>query len=257
MRIDVWTDPLCPFCHIGRRQLELALEEFEHADEVHLFWRSYQLDPDAPAKVEGRDIDRLATKYGISHEQMEIVQGQLAEEAAAVGLDYRWERTVGGNSYDAQRLIHAAREQGLEEAVTHRILRGWFSEGRSLGDHDTLVELAAEAGMDAEIAQGVLDGDAFGPEVRGDLDLAARLGVSAVPFFVLDQKFGVSGAQPVPTLLQAIRYAWDDQGNQVGGGCGGGACGCGEGAGDRSGEAVPAGGVCGSGGCGSGGCGCR
>lgn len=234
MRIDVWTDPLCPFCHLGRRQLELALAEFEHGDEVWVFWHSFQLDPDAPAQVEGRNVDRIAQKYGVSREQMEITQEQLAEQAAQVGLDYQWDKTVGGNSYDAQRLFHAAREHGVEDAVTGRVMRGWFSEGASIGDHDTLLRLVTEAGLDAGVATEVLGSDAYGDEVRADRDLAARMGVSAVPFFVLDQKFGVTGAQPVDTLLQAIRYVWDDQGNPAGGGCGGGC-------------------ACGAGGCGSGG----
>lgn len=255
MRIDVWSDVLCPFCHLGRRHLELALEEFEHADELSVIWHSYQLDPDAPAQIEGSNIERLAGKYDVDQDQMASTQEQLAADAAEVGLDYRWDLAVGGNSYDAHRLIHFARFQGQEEAVTDRIMRAWFTEGRSIGDHDTLVELAAEAGLDAEEVRGVLAQDSFGTEVRADIDLATRIGITAVPTFVLDQRFGVTGVQPVKIMLGALRYAWEEQGNPTsgGGGCGGN-CGCGGEAPVE--EAEQAGGICGSGGCGSGGCGC-
>lgn len=255
MRIDVWSDVLCPFCHLGRRHLELALEEFEHADELSVIWHSYQLDPDAPARIEGSNIERLAGKYDVDPDQMVSTQEQLAADAAEVGLDYRWDLAVGGNSYDAHRLIHFARFQGQEEAVTDRIMRAWFTEGRSIGDHDTLVELATEAGLDAEEVRGVLAQDSFGTEVRADLDLATRIGITAVPTFVLDQRFGVTGVQPVKIMLGALRYAWEEQGNPTsgGGGCGGN-CGCGGGA--PAEETAQAGGICGSGDCGSGACGC-
>ena len=113
MRIDVWSDVLCPFCHLGRRHLALALEEFEHAAEVSVIWHSYQLDPEAPATVEGSNVDRLAQKYGADRDQMVATQEQLAADAAEAGLDYRWQDTVAGNSYDAHRIIHFARFQGL------------------------------------------------------------------------------------------------------------------------------------------------
>ena len=258
MRIDVWSDVLCPFCHLGRRHLALALEEFEHAEEVSVIWHSYQLDPDAPAQVEGGNVDRLADKYDVDREQMVATQEQLAADAAAVGLDYRWDQAVPGNSYDAHRLIHFARFQGQEEAVTDRIMHAWFTEGRSIGDHDVLLELATEAGLDADEVRGVLAQDAFGAEVRTDIDLATRIGITAVPTFVLDQKFGVTGVQPVETMIGALRYAWEDQGNTTGGGGGcGGNCGCGGGAPAEQAAPAPAGGgICGGGGCGSGGCGC-
>lgn len=251
----MWSDLLCPFCHLGRRHLALALEEFEHADEVSVIWHSYQLDPDAPARVEGSTVDRLAEKYGVDREQMVATQEQLAADAAEVGLDYRWQDTVGGNSYDAHRIIHFARFQGLEEAVTGRIMRAWFTEGRAIGDQNVLVELATEAGLDPEEVRGVLAQDAFGTEVRADLDLATRIGITAVPTFVLDQKYGVTGVQPVKIMLGALRYAWEEQGSApAGGGCGGN-CGCGGGAPAQ--QAAPAeADICGAGGCGGGSCGC-
>lgn len=259
MRIDVWSDILCPFCHLGRRHLELALERFDHADEVDIVWHSYQLDREAPAVIEGANVDRVADKYGVSHDQMVIQHEQMAKDAAAVGLDFRWDETVGGNSYDAHRLLHFARSKGLESPVQDRIMRAWYSEGASIGDHDTLVALATEAGLDEGEVRDVLAGDDFGIDVRSDEALASQIGITAVPTFVLDQKYGVTGAQPVDIMLKSLEYAWADQGNPVqmagGGGCcggGGGGCGCGGGAQADADEAEAQQGGCGGGGS----CGC-
>jgi len=267
MRIDVWSDFLCPFCHLGRRQLQLALEQFEHADEVDVIWHSFQLDRNAPAELEGSNVQRVADKYGVSLEQMEQTHRAMAEAAAEVGLDFQWDRTRGGNSYDAHRLHHYARSVGREQEFMDRLMRGWYSEGASLGDHDTLVTLATEAGLEEGAVREVLGSDDFGQEVRTDLALAGSIGISSVPTFVLDQKYGVSGAQGVESILGALRYAWDDQGNRPepasGGGCGGGCCGgaCGSGgepAGDDAADGAPGSAdsvSCGSEGCGGGSCG--
>ncbi|WP_299446165.1 DsbA family oxidoreductase [uncultured Phycicoccus sp.] len=257
MRIDVWSDILCPFCHLGRRHLQLALEQFEHADEIGVVWHSFQLDRNAPAVLDTPQVDRVAEKYGTSPEQMRAQHTRMAEDAAAVGLDFQWERLVGGNSYDAHRLVHYARSVDLEDVVTDRVMRAWYSEGAAIGDPETLVRLAVEAGLDEAAVRGLLEGDDFGIDVRTDEALAAQIGISSVPMFVLDQKYGVAGAQPVDVLLQSIRQVWDLQGTEPevatgGGGCGGGCCGgaCGSGAEETAAEA-PAGGC----GCGAGGCG--
>lgn len=253
MRIDVWSDFLCPFCHLGRRQLALALERFEHADEVDVIWHSFQLDRNAPAEIAGSNVQRVADKYGVPLEQMEAQQRAMAQAAAEVGLDFRWDLARGGNSYAAHRLHHYARSVGREQEFLDRLMTGWYSEGASIGDHATLVTLATEAGLDEEAVREVLAGDDFGQEVRTDLALASSIGISSVPTFVLDQKYGVSGAQGVEPLLRAITYAWDDQGNRPepqGGGCGGGCCGgaCGSAEPEPAAEETACG--CGSGGCG-------
>jgi predicted DsbA family dithiol-disulfide isomerase len=265
VRIDVWSDFLCPFCHLGRRQLELALAEFEHADDVDVVWHSFQLDRTAPDVDDTPNVRRIADKYGVSVEQMEQTHRQMAEAAAEVGLDFQWQRVAGGNSYAAHRLHHYARSVGQEQEFMGRLMRGWYSEGASIGDHETLVRLAVEAGLHAGEVRSVLESDDFGQDVRTDLALASQLGITAVPTFVLDQKYGVSGAQGVEPMLKAIRYAWEDQGNRpepVSGGCGGGCCGgacgsdatvdAGDSAETESGELV---GAEAAGGCGGGGCG--
>lgn len=265
MRIDIWSDFLCPFCHLGRRQFNLALEQFEHADEVDVVWHSFQLDRAAPAVMEGSNVLRVAEKYGVSVEQMEQTHRQMAEQAAAVGLDFQWDKATGGNSYDAHRLHHYARSVGRERDFMDRLMTGWYSEGASIGDHDTLLGLAVDAGLDESAVAQVLASDDFGQGVRTDIALATQIGITAVPTFVLDQKYGVSGAQGVESILKAISYAWEDQGNRpapTSGGCGGGCCGgaCGDDAEEISAEAdavnsADSAGASGGCGCGGGGCG--
>ncbi|MDO5502954.1 MAG: DsbA family oxidoreductase [Actinomycetia bacterium] len=257
MRIDVWSDFLCPFCHLGRRQLELALADFEHRDEVDVVWHSFQLDRSAPAEIEGSNVARVAEKYDVSLEQMEETHRHMAAQAGEVGLDFQWEKVVGGNSYDAHRLHHYARSVGREQEFMGRLMTGWYSEGASIGDHETLVQIAGEAGLDEEPVREVLGSDDFGQDVRTDLALAAQIGISSVPTFVLDQKYGVSGAQGADAILKAISYAWEDQGNRpapAGGGCGGN-CGCGGGAAQAAApqDSAGTGCACGAGGCGGGG----
>lgn len=261
VRIDVWSDILCPFCHLGRRHLELALEQFEHADEVGVVWHSFQLDPDAPAVDDAPVLDRVASKYGTSREQMVARHEQMARDAADVGLDFQWARVRGGNSYDAHRVLHLARSLGREDEVTDRVMRAWYSEGKAIGDREVLVRLAVDGGLDEAVVREALEDDDFGIDVRTDLALARQIGITSVPTFVLDQKYGVSGAQPVETLLDSIRQVWDLQGTEPaevssGGGCGGGCCGgaCGPGAAAQDAgpaEARTAAPGCG---CGAGGC---
>lgn len=235
VRIDVWSDLVCPFCHVGRRRLELAVDEFLAGDperEVEVTWHSYQLDRSAPAVVEGSNVDRIAEKYGRSREEMVAQHEAMAADAAAVGLDFQWDKVVGGNSFDAHRVLHLARARGLEKPVTDRLMRGWYSEGAALGDTDTLVRLAVEGGLGEKDVRETLGSDAYGYDVRADEATANQIGITAVPTFVLDQKFAVTGAQPVEGLVRALELTWEDRGNAPearGGGCGGceGGCACG------------------------------
>jgi predicted DsbA family dithiol-disulfide isomerase len=253
VRIDVWSDLVCPFCHLGRRHLELALEEFEHADEIGVVWHSFELDRGALPVDDAPPLERLAERYGTTVDQVRAQHELMAQDAASVGLDFQWERLVGGSSYDAHRLLHLARSLGREREVTDRVMRAWYSEGAALGDHETLVRLATEAGLDEGTVRALLATDDFGIDVRTDEALAAQIGVSSVPTFVLDQKYGVTGAQPVDVMLRAIRQVWDLQGTEpeavpAAGGCGGGCCGGGCGSGAEA--EAEAGCGCGSGGCG-------
>ena len=224
MKVEIWSDVVCPWCYIGKRRLEAALERFEHRAEVEVIWRSFELDPTAPAELAQPTTDRLAERYGVSREQALAMQRRVADNAAAEGIDMRVEDARSCNTFDAHRVLHLARERGVQSAVKERLLAAHFNEGELLSDHGTLVRLAAEAGLAKEDVADVLAGDDHAEAVRQDHATARSLGATGVPFFVLDRAFGVSGAQPSEVLLDALQRAWS-AGNplQVIGG-GDGAC---------------------------------
>jgi predicted DsbA family dithiol-disulfide isomerase len=203
LTVEIWSDVVCPWCYVGKRRFEKALAAFEHRDEVQVTWRSFELDPHAPREREGSSAEHLARKYGMSVEQAEAMHEQMTALAASEGLEYHLDRTRGGNSLDAHRLIHLAAEHGLQDAMQERLMRGYFTEGEAIGDPDTLGRLATELGVDP----AGLDDNAYADDVRADEQLAARIGINGVPFFVLDRRYGVSGAQPSDLLLQALEKA--------------------------------------------------
>jgi predicted DsbA family dithiol-disulfide isomerase len=210
MKIDIWSDVVCPFCYVGKRHLEQALEAFPHADDVEVVWHSFELDPGAATESEGYLVDKLAAKYGMSVEQATAGQEQLAARAAAVGLDFRWQQAKLANTFDAHRLIHLAASLGRQDVMKERLLRAYFTEGEQVGDRETLVRLAAEAGIDADTAREALASDAWGEDVRRDEAQARAYGINGVPFFVIDEKYGISGAQPTEVFEQALAQAWGE-----------------------------------------------
>jgi predicted DsbA family dithiol-disulfide isomerase len=211
LRIDVWSDVACPWCHVGKRRLEAALATFPQADRVTLVWRAFELDPSSPRAQPangGSYAARLARKYGTSIARAEMMIAQMTSIAARDGLGFRFDRIRPGNTFDAHRLIHLALERGAQDAVKERFLTAYLSEGEPIGDPDALVRLASEAGLDADEARGVLAGDAYAREVRADEAQAAALGITAVPFFVFARRYAVSGAQPSEVFEQALEHAW-------------------------------------------------
>jgi predicted DsbA family dithiol-disulfide isomerase len=208
MELEIWSDIACPWCYIGKRRLETAMSQFEHADEVTVTWRSFELDPTAPAAREGDLAGLLARKYRMSIEQARESQAHLVNMAAAEGLEFQFERARSGNTFDGHRLIHLAAEHELQGAMKERLLRAYFTEGRLISDHATLVELGAEVGLEPDEIQHMLTGDGFAGEVRADEEAAATLGISGVPTFIVDRKVGVTGAQPPEMLLEMLRQGW-------------------------------------------------
>jgi predicted DsbA family dithiol-disulfide isomerase len=208
LRVDIWSDVVCPWCAIGKRRFEAALARFPHKDAVEIAWRAFELDPSAPAVQEGDNATRLARKYGRTREQAVAMMQQVAETAARDGLDFDLVNARSGNTFDAHRVIHLAAEHGVQGAVKERLLRGYMTERLAIGDRDVLVRLASEAGLDAEEVRAMLASDRFAREVREDEDLARKLGISGVPFFVLGGAIGVSGAQPEEVMLRALEQAW-------------------------------------------------
>lgn len=208
MVLEIWSDVVCPWCYIGKRRFERALTQFPHSDQVEVVWRSFQLDPEAPRQIVGNLTELLAQKFGISPVQVATMNRQITDLATQEGLAYQLEHAQPGNTFDAHRLIHLAAANGLQTVAKERLLRAYFCEGRSISDHDTLLAIGRELGLDTDAVQTMLDGDAYGDAVRSDQQRAARLGIRGVPFFVLDGRYGVSGAQPPEVLLNALQQAW-------------------------------------------------
>lgn len=208
MNIEIWSDIACPWCFIGKRRFEAALAAFPHRDDVRVTWRSFELDPDAPTEVTGDRSERLARKYGMTVERAQAVQDHMTEVAAADGLDFHFERARSGNTFDAHRLVHLAAEHGAQDAMKERLLRAYLSEGELVSDHETLVRLAAETGLDPEEARAALASDAYAEAVRDDERAAGSLGITAVPFFVVDREMGMSGAQSPELLGKLLDRGW-------------------------------------------------
>ena len=209
MDVEIWSDIACPWCYVGKRRFEAALAGFEHRDDVRVTWRSFELDPAAPAERPVDGATHLAEKYGMSVEQARATQAQMTGVAASVGLEFRFDRARGGATFDAHRLVHLAAAHGVQDAMKERLMRAYLTEGELMSDHAALERLAGEVGLDGDEARELLAGDRYAAEVRADEQTAAALGISAVPFFVVDRALGAAGAQPPATLAVLLRQGWD------------------------------------------------
>ncbi len=210
MKVEIWSDVACPWCYIGKRRFEAALAQFEHRDQVEVTWRSYQLDPDAPRTSEKTLNEMLAEKHGMSIARAVALNDQVSAVAAQEGLEYHFELTRYGNTFDAHRLIHLAATHHLQGEMEERLFKAYLTEGAVLGETETLVKLAVEVGIDAEGARAVLTSDTYANEVRADTQRARRLGIGGVPFFAIDEKYGISGAQPSEVIREALEQAWTE-----------------------------------------------
>ncbi|MDG4775021.1 DsbA family oxidoreductase [Solwaraspora sp. WMMD792] len=205
VRVDVWSDVICPWCYIGKRRLDTALEQFPDADRVQVRWRSFQLDP-----THGEPLpvpEMLARRTGGSPAQVRAMTQRVSELAAAEGLTYALDRAVSVNTFDAHRLNQFASANGLGGPLHERLMRAHLAEAAVLDDPQTLVRLAVEVGLDRAAAEQVVHGDGYAAEVDADARAARRLGATGVPFFVLNDRWGISGAQPVETFASALRTA--------------------------------------------------
>ncbi len=210
MKIEIWSDVVCPWCYIGKRRFEAALAQFKHREQFTVEWRSFQLDPTAPRSSTETLNEILAKKYRISPKQAAETTRQVTELAAKEGLEYHLDKAQHANTYDAHRLIHFAAAHDLQDAMKERLLKAYFTEGVALGDIETLVSLAAEVGLDKDEVRTALETNAYADEVAFDKQQANALGIRGVPFFVIDEKYGISGAQPPEFLLQALEQAWSE-----------------------------------------------
>ena len=210
VKVEIWSDVVCPWCYIGKRRFEQGLAAFAHRDEVEVIWRSFELDPDAPRDSGEDTVDRLARKYGMSRDAAVAAQARVTGLAEQEGLTYRLDRARPANTFDAHRVLHLAADRGVQGQVKERLLAAYFTDGRPIGDPETLAAVAAEAGLDEAAARELLAGDAYAEEVAADEREAAALGISGVPFFVVDRRYGISGAQPAELIQRALERAWAD-----------------------------------------------
>jgi predicted DsbA family dithiol-disulfide isomerase len=212
MQVEIWSDMMCPFCYIGKRKFEKALRRFPHAEEVEITWKSFQLDPGLPS-LPGKNLNAyLAERKGWTLEQARQAHDRVTRTAKEVGLEYDFDKAVVANSFDAHRLVQAAKVRNLGDAMEERLFRAYFTEGRNIADPATLTQLGVEAGLDEAGVRQALTSDEFAQAVRNDIREARQLGVTGVPFFVLDRKYAVSGAQDSAVFLQALQQAHEESG---------------------------------------------
>jgi predicted DsbA family dithiol-disulfide isomerase len=208
VKVEIFSDVVCPWCAIGKRRFEVALERFAHRNEVDVVWRAFELDPGAPTLVEGDLASHLASKYAMTTEQAVASQERLAAKAAEEGLEFHFERARRANTFDAHRLLHHALEVGRQDALKERLFLAYFRDGEAISDHATLVRLAEESGIDGIKANEILGSRHYADEVRADEADARELGITGVPFFVIDRHFGISGAQSPESILHVLDKAW-------------------------------------------------
>jgi predicted DsbA family dithiol-disulfide isomerase len=226
LTVEVWSDVVCPWCYVGKRRLELALDQFDQRDSVEVVWRSFELDPAAPRRrPRPRDyVGHLAHKYGVSEDEAGAMIRRIEDAGESVGIEFRFDRAVGGNTFDAHRLLHLAGAggfgvQGAQGALKERLLRGYFTEGRAIGEADALVALAVDAGLDEAEARGTLaEPSAYADDVREDEAAASALGARGVPFFVFGRRYAVSGAQATDLFAEVLERAWDELAETTAGG---------------------------------------
>lgn len=208
-KIDIWSDIQCPFCYIGKRKIEKALETFEGKENVEIEWKSYQLDPEARSQP-GVDLyDYLAERKGQTREWAVEMHKNVTAMAKENGLDYHFEKAILANSYHAHRLIHLAKKHSRGNEAEERIFKAYFTEGKDIASQQTLLELGKEIGLEEKEIKAVLNSDEFGDAVRSDIEEAMNIGVRGVPFFVFNREYAVSGAQPVEIFTQTLEKSFE------------------------------------------------
>jgi predicted DsbA family dithiol-disulfide isomerase len=204
--VEIWSDVICPWCYVGKRRFENALARFDGRADVEVIWRSFELDPGAPREPIPL-AERLSKKFNVDLAEAEAINERMTETAASVGLQFRLDKAISGNTFDAHRLIHFAASQGLQAEADERVKEAYFAEGLAISDRESLIELATSIGLVADETRAMLESDRFTDEVREDERTAAGFGIHGVPFFVFDRRLGVSGAQPPEVLLGALQEA--------------------------------------------------
>ncbi|QFT89147.1 DSBA-like thioredoxin domain protein [Bacillus sp. THAF10] len=211
MKIEIWSDFVCPFCYIGKRRLEAALEKFPHREEVKIEFKSFELDPTAKVDPDFTVYEMLAKKYGMPVEEAKRMSANVAKQAAEVGLTFNFDTAITTNTFDAHRLAKLAESKGVEKVVTERLMQAYFTDSEHIGDREYLKELGTSIGLEEAKIEEVLESDAYEKEVRFDQQEAREIGVQGVPFFVFNSKYAISGAQPGEVFLEALEKVWEEE----------------------------------------------
>ncbi|MFC0298647.1 DsbA family oxidoreductase [Geobacillus jurassicus] len=211
MKIEVWSDFVCPFCYIGKRRLEQALAQFPHREDVEVVFRSFELDPNAKKETPLTIHEIIAQKYGISLEDAKRANDDIGRQAEAVGLTFRFETMKPTNTFDAHRLAQYAKEKGKLHDVVEQLFFAYFTESKRISDREVLLAIAEAAGLDRKETEEVLNDGRYAEEVRKDEAEAAKFGVRGVPFFILNRKYAISGAQPVEVFRRALEKVWEEE----------------------------------------------
>lgn len=212
MKIEIWSDYVCPFCYIGKRRLEEALEVTGLTDKVEVVFKAYELDPNSPRTSEMSMHEALSKKYNMSLEEAVNMTDNISEQAKTVGLDYDFDNMKPGNTFDAHRLVKLAETENLGGVVAESLLRANFIDAKEVGSKEVLLQLAVDAGISKERANEMLESDEFAEDVKADISEARQVGVQGVPFFVINRKYAISGAQPAETFADALRKVTEEEG---------------------------------------------
>jgi protein disulfide-isomerase len=210
LKIQIWSDILCPFCYIGKRRIERALAQFEHRDAVEIEWKSFQLDANFIASPDDNIIDHLAEKYRKDSQWAQEMVDNMTLNAKNSGLDFHFEKAILANSFNAHRLLHLAKKNGQGNELKELLFKAYLTDGKNIDDLKTLTELGHEAGLDQSTVEEVLHSKAYAKEVEEDIEMAQKIGIQGVPFFVFDNKYAVSGAQHIETFVKTLEKVWDE-----------------------------------------------
>jgi predicted DsbA family dithiol-disulfide isomerase len=210
MKIEIWSDVICPWCYIGKRHFEAALAQVENRSQINVIWRSFELDPNAPRQHQGTLNELLSRKYHVSLQQADEMNARVTAQAKEVGLEYQLTHARPGNTFDAHRLLHFAADKQRGDQAIETIMHAYFSESLSVGDRDALAKLAPQFGIAEIEALEMLASNQYSDAVRADESRATKFGITGVPFFVFDEKSGISGAQPVEVFIEALKISAAD-----------------------------------------------
>lgn len=210
MKLEIWSDILCPYCYIGKRRLEQALDKFEYSGDFEVVWKSFQLQPDQETRPDKNPAEHLAEIKGWSVEQTDQMFQTVTDMAADEGLEFNMSDAVVANSFNAHRLIHFATNHNKGDAAKEALLKAYFTEGKNIDDNNVLIELSSQIGLNEEESRKVLDSDQFTNAVKQDIEAAKNMGIRGVPFFLFDRKYAVSGAQHTEVFLKALNKSWSE-----------------------------------------------